>query len=157
MEGFVAMNRSIHALLVRCITPVVALTGVVVLPAWAADWDQSAATKIAEQLPEATEQLYTALYTQGQPAGGLAGLGGGDAYHQFKDNVRLLHSESMHLADELKKGKGQTETKHAYQRIKELNDDAKEYAGRQFSENPVTSQFSTVEGLIDQLAAFYGN
>jgi hypothetical protein len=136
------------------ITLLVAFAGVASSPASAADWDAAAATKVAEQLPQATEKLYTALYSQGAPEGGGFG-GGGDAYHEFKDNVRLLHSESMHLAAELTKGKGQAETKHAYQRIKELNDDASEYAGRQFSGNPVTSEFSTVESLLDQLDTYY--
>jgi hypothetical protein len=149
------MNRFTHRLSLRFVTLVVALTTFVSSPAWSDDWDQQAATQIAEELPQATEKLYTALYSQGSPAGGGFG-GGGDSYHQFKDNVRLMHSESMHLVGELNKGKGQAETKHAYQRIKELNDDAKEYAGQQFSENPVTSEFATVERLLEQLASFYG-
>jgi hypothetical protein len=149
------MSRNTHCLNLRSIALVVTLLSTFPFPAWSADWDQAAATQVAEQLPQATEELYTALYSQGAPAGGAFG-GGGDSYHEFKDNVRLMHSESMHLAAELKKGKGQAETKHAYQRIKELNDDAKEYAGQQFSENPATSGFSTVEGLLDQLASFYG-
>jgi len=148
------MSRNMHRPYLRSITLVVTWISIFSAPAWSADWDQAAATQVAAQLPLATEKLYTALYSQGSPAGGTFG-GGGDSYHEFKDNVRLMHSESMHLAAELKKGKGQSETKHAYQRIKELNDDAKEYAGQQFSENPVTSGFSIVEGLLDQLASFY--
>jgi len=125
-------------------------------PAEAADWDQAAVSAIAQQLPDATEKLYTALYQQGQPMDSIGGLGGGDSYHEFKDRVRLLHAESLHLADALKKGQGMDQTKHAYQRIGELNDDAKEYAGQQFSENPVTSQFDEVEDLIGKLAPYYG-
>jgi hypothetical protein len=139
------MNR-FSALLVR--TAIVVAFTVVATTASAA-WDQQGATKLAQQLPEAMEKLYTALQLQPPAAGG------GEAYHEFKDRVRLMRSECMHLASELKQGKGQAETKHAFQRIKELNDDAKEYAQQQFSGGSVTSEFSTVEGLLDQLAAFY--
>ncbi len=117
-----------------------------------AHWDQEAVTTIAQQLPAATEKLYEALLSQPPP--GFGG-GDGDGDNEFSDNVRLMHSESMHLASELKKGKSQAQTKHAFQRIKELNDDAKEYAREQFMEAPVTSHFSAVEKLIEQLAHFY--
>ncbi len=149
------MSRSTDRSPLRFFTGVAALMTVVSSPVWSANWDQAAATKIAEQLPQATEKLYTELYSEGSPAGGAFGVGG-ESYHEFRDNVRVMHSESMHLAAELKNGKGQAETKYAYQRIKELNDDAKQYADQQFSEKPVTSEFSIVERLLDQLASFYG-
>jgi hypothetical protein len=40
-------------------------------------------------------------------------------------------------------------------RIKEIDDDAMGYAARQYSENPVTSGFSTVEEPLDPLASCY--
>jgi hypothetical protein len=122
-----------------------------------AKWDQAQVTAIAAKLPKATEALYTALYQEGQTTAMPGAFGAGDDYHEFKDKVRLMHSESMHLASELKKGLGQNETKHAFQRIAELNRDAAEAGRAQFTENPVIAKFSAVEDLIRQLGPYYGS
>lgn len=123
----------------------------------AAAWDQAQVTAIAAKLPKATEALYTALYQEGQTTVMPGAFGAGDDYHEFKDKVRLMHSESMHLVAELKKGEGQKETKHAFQRIAELNRDAAEAARMQFTENPVITKFSAVQDLIRQLDPYYGS
>ena len=123
----------------------------------AAEWDQAQVTAIAAKLPQATGALYTALYTEGQTAVMPGAFGAGDDYHEFKDKVRLMHSESMHLAAELNKGLGRDQTKHAFQRIAELNRDAAEAGRMQFTENPVITKFSAVEALIRQLDPYYGS
>jgi hypothetical protein len=115
-------------------------------------WDQARVAEIAAKLPETTERLYTAAYEQG--AGGLQ-MGPGDSHHEFRDNARLLHSESMHLAAALKKGGGRDETKHAFQRIAEINRDLIEFGRRTFQTNPILNEFAAVEDLIRQLAPYY--
>lgn len=120
-------------------------------------WDQARVTGIAAKLPAATEALYTSLLDQGEMGGMPGAFGAGDAYHEFKDKVRLMHSESMHLAAELKEGAGRDQTKHAFQRIAELNRDAAEMGREQFSENPVVTRFSGVEDLIRQLEPYDGS
>jgi hypothetical protein len=120
-------------------------------------WDQAQVTAIAAKLPEATEALYTALYSEGQTAVMPGAFGAGDDYHEFKDKVRLMHSESMHLVSQLKKGLGRDETKHAFQRIAELNRDAAEAGRAQFTEDSVVEKFSAVEDLIRQLDPYYGS
>ena len=122
-----------------------------------AKWDQARVTAIAAKLPEATEQLYTVLYEEGQTGLSPGAMGAGDAYHGFRDTVRLLHSESMHLADRLKQGDGRDQTLHAFERIGELNRDAAEFGRAQFTTNPVVGKFSEVEDLIRQLAPYYGS
>ena len=121
-----------------------------------AAWDQSRVTEIASQLPAATEALYMGLFEEGQTTVMPGAFGSGDDYHEFKDKVRLMHSESMHLADELKKGEGRDQTKHAYMRIAELNRDAAEAARMQFEEDPVIARFSAVEDVLRQLQPYYG-
>lgn len=123
----------------------------------AVEWDQAQVTAIAAKLPMATEALYTALFREGQTALMPGAFGAGDDYHEFKDKVRLMRSESMHLASELKKGLGRDETKHAFQRIAELNRDAAEAGREQFTTNPELAKFSAVEDLIRQLDPYYGS
>ena len=53
--------------------------------------------------------------------------------------------------------RAQKETKHAFQRIAELNRDAAEAGRAQFTENPVVAKFSAVEDLIRQLDPYYGS
>jgi len=72
-------------------------------------------------------------------------FGGGDAYHEFKDKVRLMHSESLYLADALKKGEGRDQTKHAYQRISELNRDAAEMGRAQARDSQLLEEIQERE------------
>jgi hypothetical protein len=144
----------------------VPLTGALIAASWAwagvvgaeepATWDQANVASIAAKLPDVTEKLYTAVYQQGQTSMMPGAAGGGDAYHEFKDKVRLMHSESMHLAKALEKGEGRDATKHAFQRISELNRDAAEAGREQFTSNPVVGDFAAVEDLIRQLNPYYG-
>jgi hypothetical protein len=116
-----------------------------------ATWDQARVSAIAQKLAKATEKLYATFYKQ--PLPGM--FGGGPDPHQFKDTVRLMHSESLHFAGELEKGEGRDKTLPVFKRLKELNDDAQEYGREIFLANPSLNRFSGVQDLLRQLAPYY--
>lgn len=115
-----------------------------------ATWDQARVSAIAQKLAAETEKLYTAYYKQPLPGG----FGGPDS-HEFKDTVRLMHTESRHFAGELEKGEGRDKTRPVFKRLNELKRDAEEYGREIFMANPSLNQFSAVEDLLRQLAPYY--
>ena len=96
-------------------------------------WNQEEAAAIALQLYEGVDSLDDTLYKQGSSdrmdSGGLD-------YHRLRDRVRVMRSESRHLANELKKGKGHDETIYAFERLMELVRDARELANGLSSRSP---------------------
>lgn len=117
-----------------------------------AKWDQDRVSAIADQLPGATESLYTALYKESAV---LGPRGGDTEYYEFRDRVRLMHTEARHFAGALDKGEGRKETFHSFERLGELNRDSIVYARRQFAVDPVLEKFAAVEDLLRQLHPYY--
>jgi hypothetical protein len=116
-------------------------------------WDQERLKSLADDLFKASDDLYTTLY---KDQAAMGRLGGGDEAHEFKDTVRIVHSESGHLRGELKKGKGRDQTKPVIKRLLELNDDLQQY-GRGFSmQNDALNRFAKLEDTLRQIVPYYG-
>jgi hypothetical protein len=115
------------------------------------EWDPVKAQALAQQLEAATTDLYTAVYDQPQAAG-FGEMGGND----MLDSVRMIRSESMHLSAQLKAGKGMSETRGAYRRIRELVDDLDEDARQTFLVGVTQTKLDVVDDTLTQLKAFYG-
>jgi len=116
-------------------------------------WDQGRMTKLAEELYESSSDLYTTLY---KDQGAMGRFGGGDASHDFKDTVRILHSETGHLKAELEKGKGRAETRPVIKRLLELNDDL-QVSGQRFDpQDDALGGFAKFEDILHRIAPYYG-
>ena len=115
-------------------------------------WDQEKTAAIALQLYEGVDSLYDTLYKQGNPEQ-LAS--GGLDYHRLKDRVRVMRSESRHLANELKKGKSHDETVHAFERLMQLVRDARELANGLLLEEPTIARIKSARKSLDQIAQYY--
>jgi hypothetical protein len=122
----------------------------------ASPWDQAAVTALAKQLTPITEKLYTGIYQEGQMLEMPSAMGAGDDYAEFKESIREMNEEAMHLNAALEKGKGMADTRPIVEHLGELNDDAKEYVAEQFTESPVNDDLAALEKVIGQLGAFYG-
>ena len=151
MEGKATMTR--HRVLYHAIW--IGLLLALASPASAAapvKWDQEKAAAIAFQLYEGVDSLYDTLYKQGS-SGRLAS--GGLDYNRLKDRVRVMRSESRHLANELKKGKGHDETVHAFERLMQLVRDARELANSLFLEEPTIAKIKAARKSLDEIARYY--
>jgi hypothetical protein len=143
---------------------VLALVGAVVFSvlsgcaASAADkaWDQAAVTQLASKLTPITEKLYTAIFEQGQMIDMPSAMGAGDDYDDFKNTINKMNEQAMHLSSELKKGQGMAATRDTVEDLKEMNDDAKEFASEQFTTSPVNDDLAALEQIINQLRPYYG-
>ncbi|MEN8182864.1 MAG: hypothetical protein ABFS46_10060 [Myxococcota bacterium] len=126
-------------------------------PAPAADtdptpWNQEEVTAIAEQLKQATQELYDSFYKQ--PTQNI-GSGQARAYQQLKHTLRRIRTESQHLAATLTKGEGHDETRPIYGNLMGEVRNAQEDARKVFSTSPVIERANAVRAILEKLSAYY--
>ena len=80
---------------------------------------------------------------------------GGLDYNRLKDRLRVMRSESRHLANELKKGKSHDETVYAFERLMELVRDARELANSLSLEEPTIARIEAARKSLDEIAQYY--
>ena len=81
--------------------------------------------------------------------------GGGSSAQRYrlKDRLRLMESESKHLASALGDGEGRDETYPVFQRIDEIRRDAVEDAERMFLQQPVLEKIQAARPVMEELGA----
>lgn len=116
-------------------------------------WDQVRVAKLAEQLYEGCKNLETSVRQELPPA---PGIGQRRAHYRLRDRLRLIRSETEHLARALKAGEGREETFHTYRRIGQLIREAREDARRLFLQQPTLERISAAREPWMELNAYYG-
>jgi hypothetical protein len=124
----------------------------VATPALAAAWNQEEVTAIAQQLEQATKDLYDSFYKQ--PTQGI-GSGQARAYLELKQQLRRIRTEARHLAAALGKGEGHDETLPIWRNLMEEVRRAQENARRVYSTGPVTERANTAREALEKLAPYY--
>lgn len=147
-RAFATALVACFALLAGCASPAP--------PTPPAAWDTSAVAGVASMLPDATEKLYQAVYSKTSGGSGGPVFGSGDQPGEFKDQVRQIHDEATHLANELANGATKEKTKHSVQRIDELLRDAEESGREELTDSTIGASFDGVQAVMKQLNAFYG-
>ena len=117
-------------------------------------WDQTKATSAAQSLAASLEGLRAAL--RRQPTTTIAPGGGSRARNKLLDRLRLMESESKHLARVLEEGQGRDETLPVFERINEIRRFAVEQAQRMFLQKPVIDKIESARGSLEVLAGLYG-
>ncbi len=121
-------------------------------PAGAAEWNQEEVTAVAQQLEEATRELYDSFYRQPTQT---IGSGQARAYLELKQQLRRVRQESRHLAASLTKDEGHDETLPIYRNLMEEVRDAQETARRVFSTGPVIEKANLVREALEKLSTYY--
>ena len=98
--------------------------------------------------------LRTALCKQ--PTTSIVPGGGSRPRHELVDRLRLMESESKHLARVLEDGRGRDETLPVFERINEIRRHAVQQAQRMFLQQPVIDQIESARGPLEELAGLYG-
>jgi hypothetical protein len=119
-------------------------------------WNQEKAAAAAAKLAAALDGLRTALRQQPPPGTGIAPGGGQRATHQLRDRLRLMESESRHLADELARGASRDETLPTFERVNTIRRDAVHQAQRVFLQQPVKDRIIAARDPLEELAGYYG-
>lgn len=117
-------------------------------------WDQAKATAAAQSLAASVDGLRTAL--RNQPSSSIVPGGGSRPRHKLLDRLRLMESESKHLAGVLEEGQGRDETLPVFERINQIRRDAVEQAQRMFLQQPVIEKIESARGPLEELAGYYG-
>lgn len=121
-------------------------------PAPASAWDQARVTALAGELRDAVKGIRQAVRQAGSPNRGSMQS---RKFHNFSDTLRLIESESRHLAAELESGQGLEETWPAYRHLQLLVRDARELSQHLFIEKPIQDQIVAGRTKLDALAAYY--
>jgi len=118
-----------------------------------ASWDQARVTAIAKELSDESKHVYDSFYKMSV----RSGRSGGNAHelHQLKDTLRLLRSETRHLASELEKGAGHDETLPIYKRLMELVRDARESIQRIYTEQSLLDAVAKAGDALRRLQPYY--
>ncbi len=117
-----------------------------------AKWDQDRAEKISGNLATAAGELYRAMRKMPPPT---AGTGQNAGWYRALDRVRLIRSESKHLAAALKDGKGYDQTHPVWQRLMSLVRDAREEGRKLFLAEPIMDKIAATGDQLRQLAPYY--
>jgi uncharacterized membrane protein YccC len=118
------------------------------------EWDQAQVTSIAKELAAAVRDLRDAFRREGSPSREQMQS---RAYNQLMDNLRLIRSETAHLARELEASKGHDETFPVFRRIGMLVRDAQRLTPRLFIQESVQQRIDPARALWDKLQPYYGN
>lgn len=117
---------------------------------WNAEKAAAAATRLAEALNGLRDALRKA-------PGGMGGFAGGSSgVHSLRDRLRLMESESKHLARQLRDGEGRDETYPVFRRIDEIRRSAVDPAERMFLQQPVLEKIQVARPAMEELAGYYG-
>jgi len=114
-------------------------------------WDQSAVTKLAEELVPATEAVQAVL--RAEPSN--VGSGQSGAYYRLVQEVRRIRTEARQLEAELSAGKGHDETKPDFEFLIMTLKDAREEARKMFLSEQFQTKAAAARAILDQLAAYY--
>lgn len=117
-----------------------------------AKWDQDRAEKISGNLATAAHELYTAMRQMPPPT---LGTGQNAAWYRALDRVRLIRSESKHLAAALKDGNAYDETLPVWRRLMSLVRDAREEGRKLFLAEPIMDKIAATRDQLRQLAPYY--
>jgi hypothetical protein len=115
-------------------------------------WDQEAAARLAAELAESVKGIRKAVRQAGAPSMGSMQA---RKFHQFTDKLRVIESESKHLAGALADGEGREQTRPAYDRLQLLVRDARELARSLFIQQSIQDRIDVARAKLDALAAYY--
>ena len=117
-----------------------------------AAWDQAKVSEIAKQLVPATKDLYDTFYQQVPPT---AGSGQTKDFYSLKQVIRVMKTESRHLAGQLEKGEGHDQTLPSYESLMQLVREAREAGARIFATEDLQGKATAVRVLLNQLGPYY--
>ncbi len=113
-------------------------------------WDQEAVTTLATDLAAQVKDLRQSL--KRGPGSSMATMQERSRYN-FMDLLRLIESETGHLARRL--GEGYGETAPVYRRLQRLVSNAQEEGRRLFIDEPTQERIDKAGGILDELALYY--
>jgi hypothetical protein len=117
-----------------------------------AQWEQDQVAAAARKLADAVKDLREEVRRQGDP--GLASAQS-RAWHRFKDDLRLIESESKELASELAAGRGHDETLPMFERLEMLVRDAREEGRSLMIMKPVQDRIDAARAALNALEPYY--
>jgi hypothetical protein len=116
-----------------------------------AAWDQSQVTELAQKFFEAAKSLRDADREAPDP---IEHAGSGAAM-LFTDDLLVIESEAAHLHNELKAGKGRSETSSVYRQLAESMQRAHQQAKRLTLTMPVSSALKAADDALNRLEPYY--
>ncbi len=117
-----------------------------------AEWNQERITKLAKEVKEATDKLYTAFYKR--PVS-TVGSGQANSTFRLKQTLRRLKSEASHFANALEGGMGRDESYPIYENLAILLRNAQEDARKMFVQDELLEYGTTAEDRMRQIAPYY--
>ncbi|HTY19153.1 MAG TPA: hypothetical protein VMH82_15590 [Myxococcota bacterium] len=115
-------------------------------------WDQKAVTALAQKLAASLRDLRVTVRRNPQATKGSPQR---QAQFRARDSLRLLVVTSQRLATQLKGGADMDETLPTFRRLQSLRRDAETDGRRADIPAPTLERITSVQALIDQLAAYY--
>jgi hypothetical protein len=119
--------------------------------AQAPEWDQSAVTKLAEQLAQSAGDLRRSV----RRAPPLPSRSQRRARYRILDDLRVAEGSINSLARQLAAGSDREETFPTFRRIRTLRNDIANQIRRTQIGEPTLSKLETARELLEQLAPFY--
>ncbi len=115
-------------------------------------WDQARVTDQAGEFAAAAKKVRRTARRLGNPS--VATMKA-RTHHAFMDSLRLIESESRHLASELASGEGLDATLSIYRRLRTLIRDAREQARKLPIPQDLNADIDAARTKLQMLAAYY--
>ncbi len=116
----------------------------------AAKWDQERVAGYAQELADACSELNVAL-----SAVPLTDPSGQRAFHQARDDVRMMDHSAKGLASALAAGEGRDEVLPRFKRIESLRRNAEENGRKALIPDPVFQKITPVGTAVIKLAPYF--
>jgi hypothetical protein len=138
----------------RCALAVVSILALAA-PAGAAPaqaWDQAKVTELAQQLEQATDELWNTFRKQPEPT---VGSGQSRSYYRLQQQVRQIRREARTLSRSLQKGAGHDEALPSFESMMETIRSAQDEARRVFSSAEVRDKAQAAREILNQLMPYF--
>lgn len=115
-------------------------------------WDQAKVSALAGELAAAVKDLRQDVRQQPQPS---LGSMQSRAYHNFRDDLRLIESEAKELASSLTAGAGHDETLPIVKRMESLIRDARDESRRLLIPQSTQDKIAAARTAYQQILPYY--
>jgi hypothetical protein len=130
------------------------LGAAVALPGFAGTaWDQARATRLADDLADATKSFEDEL--RKQPAS-TPSSGQPESAERLRDQAQRLENSAAALAAHLAEGEGRKKTEGLFKNVSQDASETAESARNQMIPQPVMQEWDSVTRALESLANYYG-
>ena len=150
------VRRLAYALVALMVVQGIGCASTTTTPDPSVDWDQAQVTHLAKKLPSATGKLYVAVWDQSRSQGLPSSFDSGPVFHLFRDQIRIMRAESIHLAEALEKGADREATTHAFRRAFRSCQGALETAKGHIIDEAIRTHLDHVKVLLARIEPYYG-